>query len=149
MPVTSVIQRGISRGLSEFLQSYDIVCRWGINYVWRISQGQSLLLTPEELQSAHIKFAVPSMHIRGHEPSCADQFGQKYMANVGRNHGEGSETIWPGTNRLQETVRSSGFGARRDLLTDHFLHWNRGKISKMGEFYIHILCVFSIRPQPL
>lgn len=80
------------------------------------------------------------MHIRGHEPACADIFGLKYMANVGKTHSEGVETIWSTTNAVQETVRSSGFGARQDLLTNHFMHWNSQKMEGMG-VCLNLLCL--------
>lgn len=136
VPVTSVLKKAIDRGIVNCTQSFDVVCRFGINYIVRISTGEYRLISPEQLAKAKITFAVPDMHIRGHDPACADVYGLKFMEFVGRFHGEGVESMWALLNWLQEIVRASGFGARRDLLTDHFLHWNEQKFRKMCEFSI-------------
>lgn len=110
-----------------------MVCQWGKNYLTRISSGEFFLISKEELEKVKLTYTVPSMHIRGHVPSCSDVFGFKYMPNSGRNHGEGVETMWGAFNWLQELCRASGYGSRQDLLNDQFLFWNLQKIVLMGE----------------
>lgn len=133
VPVTAVLRRSFRRGITDANQSFDIACHWAPKYAARIASGDCRLMTEEEIKEHNLTFTVPSMHIRGHAANCSDIFGFKYMVNSGRSHGEGVETMWAAFNWLQEICRASGFGARRDLLTDQFLHWNREKILHMGE----------------
>lgn len=136
--MTAPIKRAIRRGVRFFLQTYDVVCRWGINYPNRITNPECPLIDEKDLDSVNIRYAVPSMHIESHVAKCAKTFGLKRMDDVGHVHGEGVEHPWRDFNKLRPQVREMGWGGRRDFMNDHIRHWNWQKVIKMGEITIFL-----------
>lgn len=136
------MKRAISRGLRHFLQTYDVICRWGIYFLIRISNETYALVTEEEMKDVKIRYAIPSMHIESHEELCRVVYGLKSMDSVGRVHGEGVEHMWGPIKKLRQQVREMGWGARRDFVNDHIRHWNWQKTLRLGEKLI-LMLIFS------
>lgn len=132
VPVTCGIRRAVRRGIRYILQTYDVICRWGIYYIIRISNEEYALIEDNEFDGVTLRYAIPSMHIESHEAACAILFGLKLMDSVGRHYGEGVEHPWARFNKLRPQVREMGWGSRRDFMNDHIRNWNWEKTLKLG-----------------
>lgn len=117
------------------LFSYDIACKWSINFLARIA------LAPEEwgwhtiaAWPIAILYLVPKFHLGSHKEGCAYNYSFNYTKNVGRMHGELVETIWAGLNWLQYSTREMGPAHRREVLTEAMNYWNWQKVIGTGEF---------------
>lgn len=133
--VANAINKAIGRKVARVVSSYDINCKYSVNFRYRVCESDIILV--EGLPEGYIVWLVPKFHLGGHIPTCADKFSFNYTVNVGCMSGELVETPWAAFNWLQYSTREMGWGSRRDLLNHHLNHWNWGKITKMGEQNIY------------
>ena len=56
------------------------------------------------------------------------------MPGVGRTDGEGIERNWSEINRVANSTKEMGPGARHDTLDDHFGHHNFRKLVGLGKY---------------
>ncbi|KAJ7795160.1 hypothetical protein B0H14DRAFT_2391995 [Mycena olivaceomarginata] len=114
--------------------SYDIACQWYKN-IWTRMQ-----IFPEDIQfkndEKNLVFLVPKFHLPAHIEECNIQFSFNLTRFVGRTDGEAPERGWADANRLANSTKISGPGARRDTLDAHFQYSNWKKITKLGMSFI-------------
>ncbi|KAG8941072.1 hypothetical protein FRC03_004875 [Tulasnella sp. 419] len=85
---SSVVNDAIKCGIKRMVASYDVACKFKINYVARNTQGKKVLLTEEDLKKISITWLVPKFHLGGHEKKCADDHSFNFTKDVGRTSGE-------------------------------------------------------------
>jgi hypothetical protein len=121
--------------------SYDIACQWYKN-LWermRIFDPNVQFKQDEK----HVVFLVPKFHLPAHIEQCNIDFSFNLTPGVGRTDGEAPERGWADANRLSNSTRVSGPGARRDTLDAHFQYSNWKKIVKLGtwvSFGVYDVC---------
>lgn len=133
MAMGSVIDQAILERILRLVISYDSMCKYEQNLVYRLCQINPALITEADLSRIELECLIPKFHLGGHKPECADNYSFNYAKNVGRMSGELVETPWSTLNALQYTTREMGWGNRRDMLTDHMNFWNWRKTIGMGE----------------
>lgn len=114
--------------------SYDIACKYSINFWARVSEGVAPLLEPMIRMVLLIIWLVPKFHLNGHKKECMDKFSFNFTKWVGRMSGELVETPWAALNWLKYSSRKMLAGARVDLLSDHFNEWNWSKNINAGQY---------------
>lgn len=127
-------------GITFFLFSYDVVCKWHINFWTRLKLGSKTNWYDVLKDSMQYQFLVPKFHLGSHKEECADRFSFNYADGVGRMHGELVETIWAGLNWLQYSTQEMSAGHRREVITEAMNYWNWGKVIRTGMFYHQVLC---------
>ncbi|KAK7022765.1 hypothetical protein VNI00_016968 [Paramarasmius palmivorus] len=121
------------RHSDEFLfriLSYDIACQYHKRFFERMNR-----LPMAARMGIHMdrwKFAVPKLHIQGHERSCQENFALHFILGAGQTDGEGIERHWANLGPIATSTREMGPGHRRDTLDDHFGAWNWAKIKRLG-----------------
>ncbi|KAJ7745405.1 hypothetical protein B0H14DRAFT_3097150 [Mycena olivaceomarginata] len=112
--------------LLQLFISYDIACQWYKN-IWE----RMCIFDPHvQLKGGNtsVGFLVPKFHLPAHIKSCNLLFSFNLTPFVGWTDREAPEHGWADTNRLANSIRVSGLGARRDTLEVHFQYWNWKKI---------------------
>ncbi|KAJ7891640.1 hypothetical protein B0H14DRAFT_2560696 [Mycena olivaceomarginata] len=110
--------------------SYDIACQWYKN-IWvrmQIFEKEAQFKRNEKKDV----FLVPKFHLPAHIERCNIDFSFNLTRFVGRTDGEAPERGWADANRLANSTKISGPGARRDTLNAHFQYSNWKKITKLG-----------------
>ncbi|KAJ7698223.1 hypothetical protein B0H14DRAFT_2417944, partial [Mycena olivaceomarginata] len=110
--------------------SYDIACQWYKN-LWE----RMRIFDPDvqfKQDEKHLVFLVPKFHLPAHIEQCNIDFSFNLTPGVGRTDGEAPERGWADANRLSNSTRVSGPGARRNTLDAHFQYSNWKKIVKLG-----------------
>ncbi|KIJ26696.1 hypothetical protein M422DRAFT_78547, partial [Sphaerobolus stellatus SS14] len=108
-------------GLKRIVVSYDIACKYNIDFERRITHMDWPLVSSKELRqlkNARIDWLVPKFHLAAHIEGCADNYSFNWTKNVGRTCGENIESNWASLNGLATLVREMGFGNPRDAITD-------------------------------
>ncbi|KIJ30787.1 hypothetical protein M422DRAFT_186679 [Sphaerobolus stellatus SS14] len=107
--------------------SYDVACKYNINFMHHITHLDWPLVTARELcqiKNMRVDWLVPKFHLAAHIDSFADRYLLNWTKNVGRTCGENVESNWSSLNGLATSVHEMGFGNRRDAITDAVLHHN-------------------------
>ncbi|KAJ3818660.1 hypothetical protein F5880DRAFT_1625934 [Lentinula raphanica] len=110
--------------------SYDIACQWHKNLFRRLKLLPSLVSWDLSLQK--VFFAIPKLHIHGHQLSCQLQFSLNWLWGAGRTDGEGVERPWAHLGPIASSTRDMGPGSRHGTMNDHFGHWNWVKLTGLG-----------------
>jgi hypothetical protein len=135
------IRNFIALGILWMIISYDIACRFRTRFLQRVLGAPRPLFQEKDRETLErITWLVPKFHLGGHQPSCSDNHSFNYTPGVGRNHGEGVESIWSTLNWLKYSTREMGPGHRIEVLTDNMQAINWSKIRNIGE---------PVRPFPL
>ncbi|KAJ6513753.1 hypothetical protein C8R47DRAFT_1286610 [Mycena vitilis] len=108
--------------------SYDIACQYHVNIKKRFENESLKDLLP--LVSS-MRWAVPALHVRGHQSSCIYAYSAAYMEATGHFHGETAEQYWPELNQIGPLVRQMNNGHRQDTVILHHGDWNFKKMAKM------------------
>ncbi|KAJ3714963.1 hypothetical protein C8R42DRAFT_725909 [Lentinula raphanica] len=114
--------------------SYDIACQWHKNLVRRVRSLPSLVSWDLSLQK--IFFAIPKLHIHGHQLSCQLNFSLNWLWGAGRTDGEGVERPWAHLGPIASSTRDMGPGSRHGTMNDHFGHWNWVKLTGLGSLLL-------------
>lgn len=124
-------------GLRYFVITYDIACKYGINFRSRcLNEDQKQALIPTAQGDIYLAFCVNKFHQESHEESCSAKNALNYTKYVGRTCGEGVETVWATMNWLRSSTREMTHGGRRDALSEHFNDWNWQKTVGLGMYPI-------------
>ncbi|KAJ3817807.1 hypothetical protein F5880DRAFT_1617949 [Lentinula raphanica] len=110
--------------------SYDIACQWHKNLIQRVKSLPSLVRTDLSLQK--LRFAIPKLHIHGHQLTCQLKFSLNWLWGAGRTDGEGVERPWAHLGPIATSTRDMGPGSRHGTMNDHFGHWNWVKMTGLG-----------------
>ncbi|KAJ3751874.1 hypothetical protein EV360DRAFT_75833 [Lentinula raphanica] len=124
------ILRGIDSRIT-IIQSYDIACQWSKNLYQRMKDLPSQVSA--SLSQCEIYFAIPKLHIYGHNLSCQLLFSLNWLWGVGRTDGKGVERNWAHMGPVATSTRDMGLGNCHEVLDDHFGHWNWRGICRLGE----------------
>ncbi|KAJ3830898.1 hypothetical protein F5878DRAFT_550099, partial [Lentinula raphanica] len=114
--------------------SYDIACQWHKNLVRRVRSLPSLVSW--DLSLHKIFFAIPKLHIHGHQLSCQLNFSLNWLWGAGRTDGEGVERPWAHLGPIASSTRDMGPGSRHGTMNDHFGHWNWVKLTGLGSLLL-------------
>ncbi|KIJ41631.1 hypothetical protein M422DRAFT_255248 [Sphaerobolus stellatus SS14] len=131
-----ILQDLVKAGIKKIVVSYDVACKYNINFDRRINHSAWPLLTTREsreLKAVKLAWLVPKFHLAAHVEGCADKYSFNWTKNVGRTCGENVESNWSSLNGLATSVREMGFGSRRDAINDAMLHhnwWKGGRESQ-------------------
>ncbi|KAJ6545752.1 hypothetical protein B0H19DRAFT_955848 [Mycena capillaripes] len=110
----------------DYVTSYDAACQYSVNVVERFEKYFS--------DVAHIvrrmRWAVPLLHIQGHQEACMYEFATSYMEATGHFHGETAEVYWPELNQIGTQVTQQSGGHRQDTIMRHHNDWNHKKMVK-------------------
>ncbi|KAG8939355.1 hypothetical protein FRC04_006635 [Tulasnella sp. 424] len=132
VPMAMVINASINAGLKDLVISYDIACKYSINFLERVCNSPYPLL-PDNLQSlVSILWLIGKFHLGGHCEECQKFFNFNYTQGVGRMSGELVEIIWSYFDFLKYQTREMGPGSRQEMLSDAMNYWNWQKIVKMS-----------------
>ncbi|KAJ7695551.1 hypothetical protein B0H14DRAFT_2650538 [Mycena olivaceomarginata] len=77
-----------------------------------------------------LRWAVPALHIQGHQEDCMYKFATSYMMATGHFHGETAEHYWPELNQIGTQVTQMNGGRRQDVITLNHNDWNFKKMAK-------------------
>lgn len=113
--------------------SYDIACKYSINFLERVLDGPVKLIPPEFESLPKILWLIGKFHIGGHREECLKKFSFDYNELVGRMSGELVETIWAELNWLKQQCREMSPESRIEVVSEAFNQWNFGKNAGMGE----------------
>ncbi|KAG6836052.1 hypothetical protein H0H93_011949 [Arthromyces matolae] len=117
--------------VAQLVVSYDIACQWSIHL------RERMLSYPRELHLAnsikHMSFLVPKFHLPAHIESCNLLYSFNLTKGVGRTDGEAPERGWANINRIAQSTKEMGPGARHDTIDDHFNDLNWKKTTQFGE----------------
>ncbi|KAF8135240.1 hypothetical protein K438DRAFT_1640334, partial [Mycena galopus ATCC 62051] len=106
--------------------SYDVACVYSVNVVERFMEYFPDLVPIVK----KIRWAVPALHIQGHQANCMYEFGTCYMEATGHFHGETAEVYWPELNQIGTQVTQQSRGHRQDTIMLHHNDWNYKKTVK-------------------
>ncbi|KAJ6466512.1 hypothetical protein DFH09DRAFT_956689 [Mycena vulgaris] len=106
--------------------SYDAACQYSVNVVERFERHFPDLADIVR----QMRWAVPALHIGGHQEECMYKFGASYMVATGRFHGETAEVYWPELNQIGTQVCQQSGGHRQDTIMNHHNDWNFKKMAK-------------------
>lgn len=140
-PVANAIAAGVSRGILDFVFSYDIACKYSVHFFERIKAalpGKDPLFPSSaslafENGLVFITWLIGKFHLAGHKEECSKKYSFNYNSLVGRMSGELVETIWAAFNWLKYQTREMGPGPRIETLSDAMNFWNWMKVIKMGK----------------
>ncbi|KAF8189420.1 hypothetical protein K438DRAFT_1763643 [Mycena galopus ATCC 62051] len=106
--------------------SYDLACVYSVNVVERFMEYFPDLVPIVK----KIRWAVPALHIQGHQANCMYEFGTCYMQATGHFHGKTAEVYWPELNQIGTQVTQQSGGHRQDTIMLHHNDWNYKKTVK-------------------
>ena len=112
--------------------SYDVICRWWINFFRRMQNYADELQIP--LERFILEYFIPKFHLPAHGLGCHTRFSFNYRPGVGRTHGENIESGWAHTNPAAISTREMGAGARHSTLDGHWGGRNWRKIIGFGKY---------------
>ncbi|KIJ31972.1 hypothetical protein M422DRAFT_185231 [Sphaerobolus stellatus SS14] len=135
--LSQVLSDVITLGIKRVVISYDIACKYNINFHKRISHKDWPLMTDEEreeLKAMDIMWLVPKFHLASHVDDCQDRYSFNWTVNVGRTCGEIVEVNWASLNLLATSTREMGEGYRKDTLNDAKIdaNWRKAINEGMG-----------------
>ncbi|KAJ7642822.1 hypothetical protein B0H17DRAFT_960054 [Mycena rosella] len=108
--------------------SYDIACQYSVKVVERFERSFPDLVPIIK----KMRWAVPALHVQGHEAGCLYAYSTAYMLATGHSHGETAEQYWPELNQLGPKIRQMNYGHRQDEIIKHHNDWNHKKMCKIG-----------------
>lgn len=130
--VSTVMQRALEHEL-DIIFSYDIACKYSINFAKRVTEGDSPLLSySADRLDKDITWLIGKFHLGAHKPECSEKYSFNYTWGVGRMSGELVETIWADFNFFRHQTKEMTPAARKDTLSDGFNQWNWNKIIQIG-----------------
>ncbi|KAJ7124150.1 hypothetical protein C8R44DRAFT_619876, partial [Mycena epipterygia] len=106
--------------------SYDAACQYSSNIKARFEVHSPDLVDIVK----KMRWAVPALHIHGHQEECMYKFGTSYMVATGHFHGETAEVYWPELNQIGTQVSQQSGGHRHDTVINHHNDWNYKKTAK-------------------
>lgn len=133
--MSMVIDATINEGLKDLVISYDIACKYSINFLNRVRDSPYPLLPPNIQSLVSIVWLIGKFHLGGHREECHQAFNFNYTSGVGRMSGELVETIWSYFDYLKYQTREMGPGARQEMLSDAMNYWNWQKIVKLSRVH--------------
>ncbi|KAF8834542.1 hypothetical protein BDN67DRAFT_992646 [Paxillus ammoniavirescens] len=110
--------------LLSVIISYNIACQWKVNLLSRMKELPRNLQLPLTVATTCFIFSVPKFHAPAHAAGCATPHSLDLMPGVGRTDGEGVEWNWAEMNRVANSTKEMGPGARHDTLDDQIRHHN-------------------------
>jgi hypothetical protein len=116
-----------SEGIDQVV-SYDIACQYSVKLVERFSKSFPDLVPIVE----KIHWAIPALHVQGHQDGCIYVYSTAYMKCTGHFHGETAEHYWPELNQIGPQVRQQNGGHRHDTVINNHNDWNHKKMTKIG-----------------
>lgn len=125
-------QWALDNGLADVILSYDIACKYSVNFLKRVKTSPDQLLPEDIDKHIRITWLIGKFHLGGHKEECAKMYSFNYNKNVGRMSGELVETIWATFNALKPQTREMGPGPRREMLTDAMNFWNKMKEGRLS-----------------
>ncbi|KAK7038932.1 hypothetical protein VNI00_010323 [Paramarasmius palmivorus] len=120
-----------SNGALLRILCYDIACQYSKKFFERMER--LLVAARIGIHRDRWKFAVPKLHIQGHERRCQENFALNFILGAGQTDGEGIERHWANLGPIATSTKEMGPGHRRDTLDDHFGHWNWMKTVRLGQ----------------
>ncbi|KAJ7889990.1 hypothetical protein B0H13DRAFT_1887753 [Mycena leptocephala] len=106
--------------------SYDAACQYSVNVVKRFEDFFPDLAPIVK----RMRWAVPALHIQGHQEECMYRFATCYMTATGHFHGESAEYYWPELNQIGTQVCQMSGGHRQDVISINHNDWNFKKTAK-------------------
>ncbi|KAG2108890.1 uncharacterized protein F5147DRAFT_745615 [Suillus discolor] len=112
--------------------SYNVACQWKINLLNRMNRLPQNMHIPVVFATTAFMFGIPKFHASAHDDCCTIPHSLNLMPGVGQTDGEGIERNWAEINRVANSTKEMGPGARHDTLDDHFGHHNWHKFVGLG-----------------
>ncbi|KAJ7705876.1 hypothetical protein B0H16DRAFT_1747026 [Mycena metata] len=124
------------------LGSYDAGCQYSVNVVERFEKYFDKEIVDIVRK---MRWAVPALHIQGHQEDCMYKFATCYMLATGHFHGELAEYYWPELNQIGTQVTQMADGRRQDVIALHHNDWNNKKTAKAWAYnLIFILIILTM-----
>ncbi|KAH9936214.1 uncharacterized protein B0H18DRAFT_852415, partial [Fomitopsis serialis] len=116
-----------------WISSYDVNCKYGLNWWHRVKQIATALPSVPGVTAAKelwptIRRCVPKFHAPSHTGICRYLCSFYYMPGVGNTDGESVERRWAAQNAIGRSVREMGPGHRQDVLDAHNSDFNTQKM---------------------
>ncbi|KAF7341419.1 CxC2 domain-containing protein [Mycena venus] len=126
----------------DCVMSYDAVCQYSVNIVERFEKHEDLRdLVPIVKK---LRWAVPALHIQGHQEDCMYKFATLYMTVIGHFHRETAEHYWPELNQIGTQVTQMSGGRRQDVIALNHNDWNFKKMARSFTLLLTQLCKVDI-----
>ncbi|KAJ6556871.1 hypothetical protein DFH09DRAFT_1084575 [Mycena vulgaris] len=122
----------LDNGVDEVL-SYDAVCQYAVNIVKRWEDNPKLKHLAPIVK--RMRFAIPALHVQGHQEGCIYAYSTAYMVATAHFHGETAEHYWPELNQLSPQTRQMNGGHRQGTIINHHGDWNYKKMAKSNELF--------------
>lgn len=129
----------LDNGVADVILSYDIACKYSVNFLKRVKTNPNPLLPDEIDKHIRITWLIGKFHLGGHKEECSKKYSFNYNKNVGRMSGELVETIWATFNALKPQTREMGPGPRREVLTDAMNFWNKMKEGRLSTCRVSLI----------
>ncbi|KAJ6529952.1 hypothetical protein DFH09DRAFT_1093763 [Mycena vulgaris] len=117
----------LETGTVDRVVSYDIACQYHVKVVERFRLSFPDLVPLVE----KMRWAVPAVHVQGHQDGCIYEYSTAYMIATGHFHGETAEQYWPELNQIGPKVWQMNYGHRQDTIINHHNDWNHKKMAKI------------------
>jgi hypothetical protein len=115
--------------LLDIQNSYDIGCKWWINFLKRVEGSPKL----DWDERRRLIVAVGKWHLASHQRDCFCKFSLNFIIGAGHLDGEIMETIWSQLNDPARRARSMTLAHRLVFLEQHIRDMNFKKMVSMGK----------------
>lgn len=126
--LSEAINHSNTKGLTEVLLIYDIMCQYYVHHKKRMNDSPFLTIDEQIM----ILRAIGLFHVHGHQDSCFPRFAPTFIRGAGQVDGEILETLWSVLNHVAPQARGASLAHRAEILDNHMNDSNWKKLIKMG-----------------
>eukprot|EP00111_Clytia_hemisphaerica_P015835 TCONS_00046776-protein len=129
------MKQGELYGYALYLMKYFMVGEWKVEYCWAdvMCKLWKFVKRIEPALCDRMKPALSTMHAKGHSIQCQVQWDGLWVEGTGRSTGEETEQFFSYISRCGNTTKYQLPERREETITEHAMHWNRIKITKLAE----------------
>lgn len=118
---------------------YDIMCSWSKNFLWRVSQSNTLDLR-EDLE---LLYGIGKFHLGVHIQECFPLYSLNFIHGAGQIAGEILESLWSNLNKAAGSTSTMSQAHRQEVLDNYMNDSNWKKLIKSGMIHIYVSISFS------
>lgn len=120
------------------------MCSWSKNFLWRVSQSNTLDLR-EDLE---LLCGIGKFHLGAHIQECFPLFSLNFIEGAGQLDGEILETLWSHLVKVAGSTSTMSQAQRQEVLDNYMNDSNWKKLIKSGIIHILSLSEFSLLYNP-
>ncbi|KZV99664.1 hypothetical protein EXIGLDRAFT_605378 [Exidia glandulosa HHB12029] len=113
-------------GLKVFIEIYDVVCKWWVQFHERLATTPWMVEDFPDLVKSWplIITGIGKYHSPNHIESCRRVRDIHLKPGMGMFDGDNGERVWAILGKIGTSVQEMGPGQREDTLNEHFADWN-------------------------